>query len=108
MKDLHFKFYTVMMFVILGCYLVIFGIRCAGTLHTTDDPKDCAKACGNLQWLGCEGREGSYGADGRWGTADDLTCEEVCKGIVGEQGTLHLKCTISAQSCAAVNACFDQ
>ncbi len=105
---MNFKFYTFMLFLIFGCYLVVFAVRCGGgELHTEDDPEDCGAACERLKVLGCDGWDGSPGEDELWGTADDVSCEEVCRGIVDEQGTLHLDCTIMAESCAEVDECFD-
>jgi len=72
------------------------------------DPSGCAEACANLEKLGCPGWRGSPGKDETLGTADDVSCEEVCRNVVesGATTTLHQRCTSKAKSCEAMDDCF--
>jgi hypothetical protein len=74
----------------------------------TGGPEDCAAACDNLARLQCPGWEGSSGADEEYGTKDDESCELVCSVIVGEStATLYPICTAKAETCEAVELCFE-
>lgn len=69
---------------------------------------DCGPACKNLERLQCPGWRGSPGADEIWGTADDYSCETACRNIMYQDptATLYPICTAQAESCEAVEWCF--
>jgi len=70
---------------------------------------DCAAACANLARMECPGWQGSPGTDEMFGTEDDVSCEVVCRTIVGGDptATLHQRCTADSKSCDDVERCFD-
>ncbi len=107
MNTKHMTLIAFLMFVFLCAYLVFLASHCGGPQITDDDPDDCDAACGNMLELGCDASVGSPGVDEIWGTQDDISCVEMCIGIVGENGSLQLECTIDAQSCAEINICFE-
>ncbi len=69
---------------------------------------DCAAACDNLARMECPGWQGSPGSDEVFGTDDDVSCEVVCRTIVGGDptATLHQRCTADSKSCDDVERCF--
>ena len=89
---------------------------CAGAKPVPDngsvdnDADACAAACANLERLRCPGWRGSLGKDEIHGTEDDVPCEQVCRDVVEASvaSTLHQKCTAAADSCAAVERCFEE
>jgi hypothetical protein len=68
---------------------------------------DCAEACANMISLGCEGANGSPGADQTYGTEDDLSCERVCLVYMEPPSTMHPACVAQASSCEEVDQCFE-
>jgi hypothetical protein len=92
-------------------HLVLFLLMGCGGVRPNpipdSDPDDCLAACQNLERLKCPGYEGSPGPDEQYGTADDESCELICKSIVKEPGfSVFPSCTAKAQSCDEVDACF--
>lgn len=69
----------------------------------------CDMACNKIIELGCLGAKGSPGLDEEFGTADDMSCNDVCRWVMSEDPTArHLPgCTAKADSCVAVEQCFD-
>lgn len=74
------------------------------------DPGACEAACERLRALGCPAGDGSPGRDEVPGTEDDEGCEVVCRNVVGayDGSTLHQGCTAAAESCEAVERCFEE
>lgn len=103
---MNFKPFVWMCFAVLLFYIIT-HISCCGRVQNVDDPTDCDAACQNLLDLGCDASAGSSGSDEIWGTADDISCIDVCIGIVESGGDLQLECTIDAQSCSEVDVCFE-
>lgn len=82
-------------------------LSCSGAKPPAENGT-CRSACANLQALGCDGYLGSPGYDEEYATEDDLTCVNVCLDISNDPaGELYLDCTTSAQSCRAVDRCFE-
>lgn len=80
----------------------------------TPDPhiyvrQDCMRACQVLTRYQCAGNQGSPGPDELWGTADDVGCAQACVEIVTSDPTVTLNemCVAEAQSCEAVERCFE-
>jgi len=97
-------------------YLAILILLSACTFNpdpVTPDPADdvvelCALACSNMQELNCDGWEGSAGEDDEYGTADDVSCSDVCIEIEtsGTGISLHPGCVAVASSCEKADECF--
>ena len=60
--------------------------------------------CANLERLGCDGSDGSFGPDDTPGTADDLTCADTCVELGVEW--FPTGCLETAPTCDAVDQCF--
>ena len=71
-----------------------------------DDPEYCQPACDNLFRLNCPGWQGSPGVDEIFGTTDDIPCVDVCLNHEMPQ-RIFPRCTAKAESCEAVERCFD-
>jgi hypothetical protein len=94
-----------------GLAFAVLLFRCSPEHDEWDDsgtPDDCEAACDNLLELGCDGAEGSPGPDEEYGTPDDVPCADVCREIMTEGGiTMHPACVAEAESCEAVEECFE-
>jgi len=75
---------------------------------TGDVVELCALACSNMLKLDCPGWEGSAGEDDEYGTADDVSCSDVCIELEtsGTGISLHPKCVAVASSCEKADECF--
>lgn len=120
MIDRALTILTVVVWALVGALavvLVLTYLEGCGTIGPVKpDPivdKDldaCDAACDRLRELGCPAGDGSPGRDEVMGNADDTPCEQVCRDVVGAYSgsTLHQKCTAKAESCEAVEECFDR
>lgn len=105
------RFLCLLFVVLVGAVLaVLMFMRCAPVDDWGDSgtPDDCPAACDNLDRLECDGADGSPGPDEEFGTADDRPCEAVCRGVMGEGVTMHPACVADAESCDAVEECFNR
>lgn len=73
-------------------------------------PAACKTACANLRALRCQGADGSPGSDEAFGTADDVSCEQVCADFEVAAKTsptfsTHPDCITRATNCRAVSRC---
>lgn len=98
--------------IAIGLTIVsLFLDGCAGhkphDVIVIDNPDQCELACDNLYKLGCDAAHGGAGLDRAFGTEDDETCTDLCRYIIDNRGTLNLECTIEAESCEEVEACFE-
>ena len=106
-----FKVAIVLLFATLVFIALLVGlgsVSCAPVVvppGPDPDAEYCGAACGNLNWLGCDGWQGSPGPDERFHTADDITCETVCKSI---PEMLNPRCVADAPTCKDAQACSNR
>jgi hypothetical protein len=100
--------------------VVAFAVfRCGGPVHPVPDPvpptpseddtlDDCDSACENMKRLDCEEGKGSPGADEKYGTADDVSCSEVCKNAMSGIYGIPMSpvCVSKVDSCNEVGDCY--
>lgn len=94
--------------------VLFMAIRCNVDPEPVKDPdsagssEDCPAMCENLERLGCESAKGSPGEDELYGTADDISCLDVCTGIMEEAVvSIHPNCIAEIESCDEEEACFE-
>ena len=98
--------------IVVTILLLISILQGCGPVPDLPDPFEdrseveyCGAACGNLQWLGCDGWKGSPGPDERFGTDDDVSCEDVCRTV---PEVLSPKCVSLATDCKGANDCSNE
>lgn len=102
--------------IVLLIALFSLAMRCGSdpTVPVPPLPPDaenvCEKSCDNLGMLKCPGWDGSPGADEKFGTADDISCAQVCRERIPVDPDLvfYHRCMATAVSCKAAEACYDQ
>ncbi len=90
--------------------VVLFLVGCIPIVPPKPLPDDmaggCAEACANLALLKCPGHEGNPGEDGEFGTADDISCTDVCEEIESQPGgSMNPGCVANVESCDLVDRC---
>lgn len=70
----------------------------------------CAQVCANMERLKCLGWDGSPGPDGKMGTDDDMACTPACQEYIRQDPTAdgYQHCQAAAQTCEAMDACYDE
>jgi len=92
--------------LVVGCY----DTNNPPPWDPTDDPLPptagtCEDACKNLRSLHCASGDPTLGRDGKPGTGDEHTCEEVCNNAERTGQSVNPGCLEHAQSCGEADGC---
>lgn len=88
----------------------LFLASCITTVQPSDQipiPDACTRMCATMADEQCDGWQGSPGEDERFGTKDDVPCNEACEQVVSADPTMEesVQCGASAESCSAIENC---
>lgn len=90
----------------LGCY----DTNNPPPWDPTDDPLPptsgtCSGGCSHLRALGCAFGQPTLGRDGKPGTGDESTCEEVCENSARAGQPVNTQCLEQAKNCDEASGC---
>lgn len=103
----------------LFCGVVLVLATCGFSCVTTNDPPTvkpvpvviiegddgCSAACERGRHLGCAYAETEDGDDDVMGTADDMSCEELCRYMAATGLPFDVACYAAAESCEQADLC---